>query len=53
MMEEKKIVVCAECLMACCWQGEFMCEDAQYADVVEKSIEELKELNLESPHYWE
>ena len=46
------ITVCDACLMACCWQGEFMCERARAAGTVEKTRAELEALALESPHYW-
>ena len=46
------ITVCDKCLQASCWQGAFMCDEAQFAGTIEKTIEELKELNLESSDYW-
>lgn len=49
-MEE--ITVCDKCLRASCWQGLFMCDDARLAGTVQKTLEELKELNLEHPSYW-
>ena len=48
----KKITVCDKCLMASCWQGLFMCDDSIFAGTVEKTIDELKELNLEHSSYW-
>jgi len=48
----KKITVCSECLTASCWQGIFMCDENQNAGTVEKTIGELKELNLENQEYW-
>lgn len=53
MKPNKKIIVCDKCLMACCWHGEFMCEEAQNAGTVEKTVKELKELDLEHPRHWE
>lgn len=50
--EIKLITVCKECLRACCWQGEFMCEKAKFADAIEKSTDELEKLNLESSDWW-
>lgn len=47
------ITVCDKCLQASCWQGIFMCDEAQFAGTVEKTIDELKALNLEHPDYWE
>lgn len=46
-MEE--ITVCDKCLRASCWQDLFMCDDARLAGTVQKTLEELKELNLEHP----
>lgn len=48
----KKITVCDKCLTASCWQGLFMCDDSKFAGTVEKTIDELKELNLEHSSYW-
>ncbi len=46
------VTVCDACLQASCWQGEFMCDNARSAGTVEKTIKELKELNLEHYSYW-
>ena len=46
------ITICAECLRACCWQGEFYCDEARTAETTEKTIPELRELDLEHPDYW-
>lgn len=51
----KTITVCDNCLRACCWQGEFMCDSA-YGDAgtVEKTIEELRSLKAgEHESYWD
>lgn len=48
----EKITVCDKCLTASCWQGFFMCDDSKFAGTVEKTIDELKELNLEHSSYW-
>jgi len=53
MNEKTTITVCSACLRAACWNGEFYCDDYRIAGTVEKSIEELKELNLENPSYWD
>ena len=50
--DSKIITVCDACLMACCWQGEFMCDAAKFAGTIEKTIRELKILDLENPCYW-
>lgn len=49
----RTVTVCSVCLRACCWQGRFMCDDAQNAGTVEKTVDELKRLNRgESSMYW-
>ena len=53
MSDSKKIIVCDACLQASCWQGEFMCEQAREAGTTEKTREELIELELEHPSYWD
>ena len=49
------ITVCSKCLRACCWQGEFMCDDSRYASTVERKISTLVKLdngNTEHPFWW-
>lgn len=46
------IPVCSECLQASCWQGIFMCDNAQTASMVYKTRRELRKLNRENPCYW-
>ena len=46
------VTVCDHCMQASCWQGVFHCDDYQTAGTVEKTIDELRELGLESPTYW-
>jgi hypothetical protein len=46
------ITVCAACLQASCWQGIFMCQQSQNANIVQKTRRELRLLNLEHPSYW-
>jgi len=53
MGDSDTVTVCDKCLMASCWQGIFMCDAAYRAGTLEKTIEELKNLNLEHPSYWE
>jgi len=48
---DETITVCAECLRACCWQGIFMCDAAQTADITKKTRRELIPLHLESTDY--
>ena len=47
------ITVCAECLQASCWNGEFMCEKARTAATTTRTVRELRELNYEHPDHWE
>jgi len=47
------VTVCSNCLRACCFQGIFLCDNFQIAGTVEKTVKELKELNLENSCYWE
>jgi hypothetical protein len=51
--DERIVIVCEACEQACCWQGKFMCDDARHAGTAEKTIRELKILDLENPCYWE
>jgi hypothetical protein len=50
--KKTKITVCDKCFMASCWHGEFMCDDARYAGTVEKTVAELRKLDLEHPDHW-
>jgi len=50
---KQTITVCDHCLMASCWQGIFMCNESLEAGTVEKTVEELKELALESESFWD
>ena len=52
LTDNTEIVVCSECLHACCWHGHFMCEKSQYADTVKKTVKELRALNLEHERWW-
>ena len=51
-IENAKVTVCDSCLMASCWQGIFMCEDARTAGTTEKTVKELRELGREHPDYF-
>ena len=53
MTTKSTITVCAECLQASCWQGVFMCDRSRSAGVVQRTVEELRELGLENESYWE
>jgi len=46
------ITVCDACLTASCWHGGLMCDNNKNAGTVEKSIGELKKLNLENQDNW-
>lgn len=49
----KTIAVCDKCLRASCWLGKFYCENYLTAGTIEKTREELLELDLENPEYWD
>jgi hypothetical protein len=44
-----KLTSCAACRRVSCWRGEFMCERARAANVVELPIDDLIALGLEHP----
>jgi hypothetical protein len=43
----RQVMVCANCLCACCWHGEMMCWEAQDADTIMMPVSELRKLNRE------
>lgn len=47
-----KVLVCAECLRASCWYGEFMCNKSRSANLKILTIEDLQKLNREHLDYW-
>lgn len=47
-----KVLVCNKCLRACCWYGEFMCDDAIGAGLKILTVGDLKKLKRESSDYW-
>ena len=47
------ITVCAACLQASCWQGEFYCEQYKTANTTELTVKRLRALAREHPDYWE
>lgn len=51
-MSERRITVCAECLLAACWQAVFMCQQSQDANIKTMPESELTKLARESPDYW-
>lgn len=47
------VTVCDRCFRACCWQGEFMCDEARTAGTIKKTIKELRANNYgEHESYW-
>lgn len=48
---DQEITVCAECLTAACWQGIFMYQSAQHADVTKVSRRKLIEMGFEHTDY--
>ena len=48
---DQKVTVCDNCLMASCWQGIFMCDEAQGAGTVQMSRRELVKLGREHTDY--
>ena len=48
----RRVTVCAKCLQASCWHGEFMCDSARQAGLTERTVAELKALDREHrSHY--
>lgn len=45
IVSPKTVTVCDRCLQASCWEGIFMCDEAQFAGTVEKTVDELKALS--------
>jgi len=48
---DEKITVCDRCLMASCWQGIFMCQEAQMAGTTQRTRRELIALDREHTDY--
>lgn len=51
--ESRLVTVCSACFRASCWHGEFYCSEYRIAGTVEKTVRELKKLNLEHSCYWD
>lgn len=49
---DRLVLVCANCLRASCWHGNFYCEKAKSTGVTKKTLRELLALNLEHQDYW-
>lgn len=52
MSDNDLVTVCSACLQASCWWGEFYCDEYKTAGTVDKTVAELKALNLEHPDHW-
>lgn len=46
------VTVCAACLCASCWHGEFMCQQSRDADTAERRASELRTLKREHRHHY-
>lgn len=53
MTDRRYVTVCDKCLRACCWQGEFMCDNAIGAGTFDLDIRYLQARALEHPSYWD
>ncbi len=51
-MPETTVIVCADCLRASCWKGEFMCETSRFASIKYMYRADLEDLGLEDPGFW-
>ncbi len=49
---QELITVCDKCLLASCWQGVFMCQEAKDAGNTQKTRLDLKALQREHFSYW-
>lgn len=49
LLTDYPVTVCAECLTASCWHGEFMCERAKDARTTVMRASELRALDREHP----
>ena len=47
------VTVCSACLRASCWQGGAFCGESLGAGTVEKTIDELRALDLEPSYWWD
>lgn len=47
-----EITVCAACLTASCWQGEFYCDNYKSANTKQITIAAARALNRENPCQW-
>lgn len=49
---ERKVTVCANCLMASCWHGISLCDRARGSATTELTVLKLHLLKYENPEYW-
>jgi len=53
LKDKDRVTVCDHCLRACCWQGEFMCDEARGAGTTTKTVALLRRINAgEHEDYW-
>lgn len=52
LRNDKLVEVCDKCHRACCWYGEFICDEARTAGTALATVAELKALGLEHPENW-
>lgn len=50
--DTRLVTVCAECLQASCWHGEFMCDRSQNADTLDVPVYELQRMKREHPSHF-
>lgn len=50
--QDRLITVCASCLCASCWHGDFHCQNYQSANLKQVTRKELNVLGREHPHYY-
>jgi len=53
MKRGEKIIVCATCFRASCWNGIFYCDDYQNAGIVWRTKAQLLRMKKEHPSYLE
>jgi hypothetical protein len=49
---ERVVTVCAACLCASCWHGDFMCDEAKDADITTRTVSQLRKLRREHPSHY-
>lgn len=51
--DDAMITVCNSCLLASCWRGVFLCDDAYMAGTTKKTKVELVLLGREHKDWWD